>query len=541
MTMQETRPAGEAEAGTTTETVTEPAPPTPRRTANPLSEWVMTGDASRIGRLYIVFSLLFAVALLVVGALLGFERIDDTGMQILHADAVDQLYSFYGVGLVFAVALPLMLGLAIAIVPLQIGARGIAFPRAAALSFWSWLAGAGIMVGAYLANGGAGGGNAIAVELFLVALGLTATALLLASVCVATTVLTLRAAGMRLDRVPWFSWSTLVSASILLVSLPVLVGELVYLYLDHRYSQVVFGGDPGIIRHLGWALAAPELFAFAVPVLGFAADAGATFARERLQKPDVALFAIGLAGVLGFGAWLQPALYPTAPHSLLAKIFAIGAVLPPLIVLGVVALTLKAGRPSPGSPLLWGVGALLLYLGAAAIGVLFPFQGLELEGTVYAFAQFNGLMLATLLAGLGGLLYWGPKLWGRRPGDGLPRLLAVLGLLAVALVAIPDVILGFMKQPANSVSNFDIDGPFPFLNGLSAIGYCLIAIVVLGVIALALQGFTRGATAGDDPWDGQTLEWATTSPPPEHNFVEPPVVTSGEPLLDRKLAGSAAP
>jgi heme/copper-type cytochrome/quinol oxidase subunit 1 len=224
----------------------------------------------------------------------------------------------------------------------------------------------------------------------------------------------------------------------------------------------------------------------------------------------------------------------------MAKIFAIGAVLPPLIVLGVVALTLKSGRPSPGSPLVWGVSALLLYLGAAGIGVLYPFQGLKLEGTVYSFAQFNGLMLATLLAGLGGLIYWGPKLWGRRPADGVPRLLAVLGLLAVALVAIPDVILGFMKQPATSVSNFNISGPWPFLNALSAIGYCVAAIVVLGVIAVALQGFSRGAAAGDDPWDGQTLEWATSSPPPDHNFLEPPVVSSGEPLLDRKLAGSAA-
>jgi heme/copper-type cytochrome/quinol oxidase subunit 1 len=251
------------------------------------------------------------------------------------------------------------------------------------------------------------------------------------------------------------------------------------------------------------------------------------------------LLAIGLAGALGFGAWLQPALYPAAPESLLAKIFAIGAVLPPLLVLGAAALTLKSGRPAPGSPLLWGLGALLLYLGGAAVGVLLPFSGLNLQGTVYAFAQFNGLMLATVLAGLGGLVYWGPKLWGRRPADGPLRLLALVGLLAVALVAVPDVILGVMKQPAGSVSNFDVDGPAGLLNALSAVGYCLMGIVVLAVIALTVHGFRRGDVAGDDPWDGQTLEWATTSPPPDPNFVDLPVVTSAEPLLDIKLAGSA--
>ncbi len=161
------------------------------------------------------------------------------------------------------------------------------------------------------------------------------------------------------------------------------------------------------------------------------------------------------------------------------------------------------------------------------MGVLLPFSGLNLQGTVYAFAQFNGLMLATVLAGLGGLVYWGPKLWGRRPADGPLRLLALVGLLAVALVAVPDVILGFMKQPAGSVSNFDVDGPAGLLNALSAVGYCLMGIVVLAVIALTVRGFRRGDAAGDDPWDGQTLEWATTSPPPDGNFADLPVVTLG--------------
>jgi cytochrome c oxidase subunit 1 len=119
------------------------------------------------------------------------------------------------------------------------------------------------------------------------------------------------------------------------------------------------------------------------------------------------------------------------------------------------------------------------------------------------------------------------------------RLLAVVGLLAVVLVAAPDVILGFMKQPAGTVSDFD-DGPVGFLNALSGIGYVLLGLVVLGVIAVALKGFHSGDAAGDDPWDGATLEWTTTSPPPDGNFAEPPVVTSAEPLVDLKLAARAA-
>ena len=201
---------------------------------------------------------------------------------------------------------------------------------------------------------------------------------------------------------------------------------------------------------------------------------------------------------------------------------------------------MKLGRPQLGSPLLWAAGALLMYLAGAAVGVLLPFSGLNLQGTVYEVAQYNLLVLGAVLAGIGGLAYWGPKLWGRKPADVPLRLLAVVGLLAVVLVAAPDVILGFMKQPAGTVSDFGIDGPVGFLNALSGIGYVLLGLVVLGVIALALKGFHSGDAAGDDPWDGATLEWTTTSPPPDGNFAEPPVVTSAEPLVDLKLAARAA-
>jgi heme/copper-type cytochrome/quinol oxidase subunit 1 len=539
MTMQDTRPEAPPTPSASDEHATAPPTGARRLSENGLAEWLTTGDHRRIGRLYVVLSLMFAVGLLAVGALLAFERVDDGSFDILHADAVAQLYSLYFLGTVFCVVAPLFLGLATAIVPLQLGARTIAFPRAAALAFWSWLVGTGVMVGAYIANGGPGGGKAIAVDLFLVSFGLVVVALVLGSVCVATTVLTLRAPGMTLDRVPLFAWSTVVSASILILSLPVLVGELIYLYVDHRYGRQAFGGNAGVVGYIGWAVVAPQLFAFAVPALGFAADALQTFARQRLQKPESVLVAIGLAGVLGFGAWVQPALYANVRHSFLAGAVAIGAVLPPLLVLGAAALTMKLGRPQLGSPLLWAVGALLMYLAGAAAGVLLPFSGLNLEGTVYEMAQFNLVVLAAVLAGIGGLAYWGPKLWGHKLADVPLRLLALGGLLAVALIATPDVILGFMKQPAGTVSDFGIDGPVQFLNALSGVGYVVLGLVVLGVLALALRGFLAGDPAADDPWDGATLEWTTTSPPPDGNFAAPPVVTSAQPLVDLKLAARA--
>ena len=531
MTIVETRPEAPA---------SEPvvAPAAERAEPHPIVDWITTGDHKKIGRLFVAWALLFAVADLVIGALLAFERVDDNGTQILKADTISQLYSFYSVTLIFCVVVPLLFGLATAVVPLQLGARGIAFPRAAALSFWVWLVGSAVMVGSYLANGGPGGGRSVAVDLFLAAFVVVLAGLVLNAICLAATVTALRAPGMYLDRVPFFAWGVLVSATILILSLPVLVGDVIYLYIDHRYGRLVFGGNLGVSAYIGWALVAPQLFAYAVAAYGYVADAVATFARERLQKPDSVLIAIGLAGVLGFGAWFQPAFYPGVTHSFLAKVVAIGAVLPPLLVLGAVGLTLKARRPALGSPLVFAVAALLFALGGAAVGALLPFEGLNLEGTVYGFAQFNAVAYGAVLAGVGGLVYWGPKLWGRRLSEPAMYGVALLGLLGVALIAIPDVILGFMKQPAGTVNDFGIDGPVGFLNALSGVGYVVLALALIGVMAQALRGFRRGPLAGDDPWQGQTLEWTTTSPPPAGNFAEPPVVSSAQPLLDRREATS---
>src|SRR5689334_15485022 len=169
--------------------------------------WFTSSDHKRVGRLYIVTSLAIVVAALVVSALLALERIDTSATNILRADSVSQLFSLYRVGLIFCGIAPLLLGFGIAVVPLQVGARNIAFGRAAAASYWTWLFASGVLIGAYAANGGPGGGNSQAVDLFLLAFILLAAALGLGWICVATTILALRAPGMRLDRVPMFSWA----------------------------------------------------------------------------------------------------------------------------------------------------------------------------------------------------------------------------------------------------------------------------------------------------------------------------------------------
>ncbi len=237
MTITETRPD---EVAAPSAPASPAAPSAPAKVAG----WLVSADHTRVGRLYVGVSLVAAVAVLVVGTLVMAERID-TGGTYLPSDSIAQLTSFTWIGLAFLVVVPLLLGIAIAVVPLQLGAAGIAYPRAAALSFWGWVLSGGVMVGAYLANGGPGGGEAQAVDLFLISLILVLASLAVGAACVAGSVITQRPAGMGLLETPPFSFASLVSAGALLLTLPVLAGTLVLLYVDHRYGRHRLRREPG--------------------------------------------------------------------------------------------------------------------------------------------------------------------------------------------------------------------------------------------------------------------------------------------------------
>ncbi|HEX9258818.1 MAG TPA: cbb3-type cytochrome c oxidase subunit I, partial [Acidimicrobiales bacterium] len=446
MTMTESRTEAAAE--------TTHAPAHAATEPSGLASWLTTGDHTRVGRLYVVTSLVLGVGTLGLGAALGFDKIDPSGAQI-PLRTITQLFSLYGWAFALAVTLPLLLGLAIAIVPLQVGARSVAFPRAAALSYWGWLVGVGLMVASYASDGGPTGDKAEAVELFLAAVFVMAVALVLACVCLATTVLTLRAPGMTMPRVPLFSWASLVSAISLVVSLPVLAGLVILLYVDHRYGQVVFGGTTALSTHLDWAITAPQISLYALAGLGIVADVLPAAARTRGHLRGGLFGAIGLAGIVGIGAFYQPAFWPDVRTEAVFTIANVLVVIAPLAVLAATVSTFMGGRTRLLSPLLWGVCAAVVYVMAAGLGVVMLFTDLDLEATVFPLGQFNATLMAGLLAGIGGFVYWGPKLWGRMFPEGAAKGLAALGLLGTLALVLPDVINGWINdQPASEV-NFE--------------------------------------------------------------------------------------
>jgi heme/copper-type cytochrome/quinol oxidase subunit 1 len=412
------------------------------------------------------------------------------------------------------------------------------FPRAGAAAFWTWLVGSGMLIASFATDGGLGeltdgATRPDAVALTLASLGLVVVALLLASVCVATTVIAARTSGMTLRRVPLFSWSMLVATSVWIASLPVLLAGIVLAFVDYRHGQLLFGLPGAVNQQLAWAFWPPQVFAYAIPVVGIMSEIVPVAARVRQRMHDVLLVGIALFGLLSFGAW---AMQFEVQDNFLYPAFAFALLVPVLILFGGWADSLRQGKPSSKGPvgalLLATVGSLLLVAGVVC-AALRAVDGLDLLSTSATDGVFELALLCAVAGAFAGVVFWSAKLTGHLYPEGIARAVALPLLGGIALVGIPQLIAGFLDQPAGIVQGSVKDG-VQVLDVLSVIGICLVALAVLGFVAGAVKVLAAGGKyASNNPWQAHTLEWSTVSPPPIGNFTEPvPLVRSERPLLD---------
>jgi heme/copper-type cytochrome/quinol oxidase subunit 1 len=515
-----------------------------------LAAAVGSGDPRTVGKLFVGTALLFLIVSGVAGALVGIEQYDSGGSEIFAADTALRIFTLHSTSALFLGVLPLLLGLATAIVPLQVGASTVAFPRASAAAYWAWLVGGGLVLASYGIDGGPYGTQLDAVGLYLAALVVVVVALAVATVSVVTTVATLRAPGMTLRRTPLFSWSVLVGGSVWLLTLPVLAGVLLLTFVDLRYGgQLFLGGSEGVYNRIAWVFWQPTLYVVAVPALGVIADVVPVFAQRRHQRHGAAMGLIALAAALGFGAWAQlgasiDGSSTPDPWLLDGPWIAVGflAVVPILGLHGLWNLTLMTGKVRFGTPLVVSLFAgLLLFLGVAA-GAATVIDGLDLDGTTWMTAQAILVLLGATLAGLAGVAFWAPKLYGKLLPDGLTRLGATVVFLGALVAAVPQALAGALSQNrfvaggVESVDAGDLD-TVEMLDLVTGVG---LAVAVLGgvVVALALTKRRSIEGPGDDPWNGHTLEWTTSSPPPVGNFAEVIEIASEAPLYDARHAAS---
>ncbi len=514
----------------------------------PIAGVFTSTDHKVTGRLYLAGGLLGLVTTVVINVLIGVERLDGVD-TVLGFEILPQLLDAQRIGLVFATLLPLAMAGCIAAVPLQLGARSIAFPRLASAGFWMWFGGAILTTLALLNNGGTLGEDADAVALFIAGLGLMAVGLTASAGSVATSILTTRAPGMTMRRIPPFSWSALVFSLGVILVMPVLLGTLAYLFLDHRNARTGFGGNEGIYTWAGWIVSQPVTFLFAIPAIGMLAELVPVVFGRRMPLRGVMFAGLGLIGVAALAGVTQQNIqnlpWSGDANDIETKVrdlvpFMLFNALPIVGVLLVLLVVLQTARPGEGTRFNYSPAVLFALFGFGMIlvgmlgNILHAADDLDLQGTVFDEAALLYVVYGAVLATMGAVIHWAPKLWGGKFSSAVSGL-ALLGLAGTILAAFPLYIAGFLDQPAGIAYD---DDDLLIWNVISLVGHGLMALTVLGFLALLLGTLRGRRSLGDDPWDAQTLEWATTSPAPRDNFVDVPVVHSAEPLLDLKSASN---
>jgi cytochrome o ubiquinol oxidase subunit 1 len=439
-------------------------------------------------------------------------------------------------GLLLCVALPMLLGLALYVVPLQVGSPTVAFPRAAAAALWCWMLASVLYGVAVAANGAYGGENLKTARLGAVSVALLCVALLVAAVCVAVTVLNLRPAGMTIGRVPFFAYSMLVSATIWVLTLPVVLAPIV-VWLIRPASAGDYSA--GAFNAIEWLFHQPSVYLAAIPLLGLLADAVVVAAGARHKSAGVVQTAIGALGLFAFGAWAQG---DVARETLVWVLFAIAAALPVLVVLASSADVIRRGKLTLTPGLLLAMVGTLLLLFAALAGAFVgantatstSLSNVKVGGFVtdqgpgLATGQYYLVIAAAFATALGGLWLWGSRIAKGGLPKGLGMLAAVVVLLGGAAFGFGHLILGLATP--------DADGAKVLLIASGAGAAAMAVASLLGFLALlgALSG--KGSTSEDaSDLTGGTLEWLTASPAAEDNFSEPlPLVESPYPLFDQK-------
>ncbi|HEU4977860.1 MAG TPA: cytochrome c oxidase subunit I [Solirubrobacteraceae bacterium] len=515
--------------------------------------WLMTTDHKRIGLLYLFTSLAFFAAGGVEALLMRTQLIGPNGTT-LSPHAYNEMLTMHGVTMIFLFVIPISTGaFGNYLIPLMIGARDMAFPRANALSFWLFL-GSGLFMYTGLALGQAPDAGWFdyvplasrayspdkGIDFYTLGLIFNGISSTVASANFIVTIFKLRAPGMSINRMPLFCFAFLAVSFALIFALPFLTCDLVLLELDRRLGMHFFdpshGGNVLLWQHLFWIFGHPEVYIIILPAFGIATSIIPTFTRRRMVAfPLVALAEI-LVAFIGFGVWAHH-MFAVGLSTTTAIYFAAASmivVIPSGIQLFAWIMTILTGTPIFKTPLLWIIGFIVMFLIGGLSGVTLaaiPFDQ-QVTDTYYVVAHFHYVIFgAAVFPILGGLFYWFPKVTGRMYHEKWGQTSFWTTFLGSTLTFFPMHILGLIGMPRRDYT-YPAHMGWTGYNFLETIGSYILAAGLVMVVANLLVSLVRGRVVDNDPFGGGTLEWATTSPPPEYNFAVIPKVTSPYPMWD---------
>ena len=527
-------------------------------------EWLTSVDHKCIGVMYIILALIMLLRGFADALMMRTQQAlaSNGGHGYLPPEHFDQIFTAHGVIMIFFMAMPFVIGLMNIVMPLQIGARDVAFPYLNSLSFWLTAAGAilvnvSLVVGEFAHTGWLAYpplselqySPGVGVDYYLWALQISGLGTLLSGVNLITTIFKMRAPGMTLMRMPVFTWTTLCANMLIVAAFPILTVTLALLGADRYLGMHFFtndaGGNPMMYVNLIWAWGHPEVYILILPAFGIFSEIVATFSRKRLFGYDAMVYATMCIGVLSFVVWLHH-FFTMGAGADVNAFFGITTMIisiPTGVKIFNWLFTIYRGRVRLELPMLWTLAFIITFVIGGMTGVLMAVPGPDfvLHNSVFLIAHFHNVIIGGVVFGcIAGLNYWFPKAFGFKLHDGLGKVSFWCWVVGFYIAFMPLYALGLMgmTRRLDFMNN-------PVWHTYLIVAMCGALLIFVGILAQVAQIIYSVWKRNDlrdetgDPWDARTLEWATTSPPPFYNFAVLPKIGNHDAFWDAKQNGEA--
>ncbi|HSH62294.1 MAG TPA: cytochrome c oxidase subunit I [Acidimicrobiales bacterium] len=517
--------------------------------------WITTVDHKRIGILYGVTAFIFFLAGGIEALLMRLQLAKPDG-TVLGAEAYNEVFTMHGTTMVFLVVMPLSAAFFNYVMPLQIGARDVAFPRLNSFSYWAFLFGGLFLYSSFLLGGAPDGGwfgyapntsitfsPGHGIDFWIFGLQILGIASTVSAVNFIVTMLNMRAPGMTLMRMPIFSWMTLISSFLILFAMPVITIALFLLSFDRNFGANFFnpaaGGDPVLWQHLFWIFGHPEVYILILPAMGMVSEVLPVFSRKPLFGYPVMVFSGIAIGFMGWGVWVHHmfavGLGPVAVSAFSLSTMFI-AVPTGVKIFNWIATTWK-GSLRLTTPMLFAMGFIAMFTVGGLSGVTHAVSPHDRQqtDTYYVVAHFHYVLFGGALFGImAGIYYWWPKIFGTMLDERLGKLNFWTWFVGFNLAFGPMHLLGLQGMPRR-IYTYDKSLGLDFWNMVSTVGAFIIAFSVsVFMFNIWRSQKRKRVKAPADPWDARTLEWSISSPPPHYNFAEIPTVHALDEFWHRK-------